>query len=53
MAVNGDSGPLGILQRFVKRKRDDEEHCDLCSARLGHGHQHLWEASKRLAVCYF
>jgi hypothetical protein len=51
MAVNGDSGPLGILQRFVKRKRDDDEHCDLCSAPLRDAHQHLWETSRRQAVC--
>jgi Family of unknown function (DUF5947) len=51
MAVNGEPGPLGILQRFVKRKRDDDEHCDLCSAPLRGGHQHLWETSRRQAVC--
>jgi hypothetical protein len=51
MSNGGDNRSLGILQRFVKRKRDDEERCELCSAALRGGHQHLWEMSKRQAVC--
>jgi hypothetical protein len=50
-SANGENRPLGILQRFVKRKRDDEERCELCSALLRGGHQHLWEVSKRQAIC--
>ena len=51
MTVNGDNRSLGILQRFVKRKRDDEERCELCSASLRDSHQHLWEIAKRQALC--
>ncbi|GAC1432099.1 MAG: DUF5947 family protein [Thermoanaerobaculia bacterium] len=51
MASLGDSRTLGILQRFVKRKSDGEERCELCSAMLRGGHQHLWEVSKRQAAC--
>jgi hypothetical protein len=50
-SANGETRPLGILQRFVKRKRDDEERCELCSAMLRGSHQHLWEVSKRQAIC--
>jgi hypothetical protein len=49
--VNGEGRSLGILQRFVKRKQDDEERCELCSAALRGGHQHLWEVSRRQAIC--
>jgi hypothetical protein len=49
--VPTDSRPSGILQRFVKRKRDDEERCELCSALLRGAHQHLWEIARRQAIC--
>ena len=49
--VNGESRALGILGRFVKRKSDAEERCELCSAVLRGGHQHLWEIARRQAVC--
>ena len=50
-SLNRDTRSLGILQRFVKRKSDSEERCELCSAPLRGGHQHLWEIAKRQAVC--
>jgi hypothetical protein len=46
-----DGRPLGVLQRFVKRRSEDDERCELCSAPVRPGHQHLWEISKRQAVC--
>lgn len=49
--ASGEGRALGILQRFVKRKSDTEERCELCSAPLRGGHQHLWEIGKRQAAC--
>jgi hypothetical protein len=38
------------LRRFV-RERTPVEHCELCSAELASGHQHLIEPSSRNLIC--
>lgn len=40
----------GILRQF-SRKRRPAEHCELCSAALGHEHPHLIEIAARRLLC--
>ncbi len=39
-----------VLRRFVRRG-DSAEVCELCSARLGPAHQHLFEPATRKLIC--
>jgi Family of unknown function (DUF5947) len=40
----------GILRQFSRKQRP-AEHCELCSASLGHEHPHLIEISARRLLC--
>jgi hypothetical protein len=51
MGVSGEGRAPAILQRFVRRRNEAEERCELCSAPVRGEHQHLWDISRRQAVC--
>jgi hypothetical protein len=45
---------FGVLRQFTRTRRPGSnalEHCELCSAGLGHDHPHLIELSSRQIVC--
>jgi hypothetical protein len=42
---------FATLRRFIQERAVALETCELCSAKLGHGHQHLVEPSSRKLVC--
>ena len=48
---NARGGPLASLRQFVRKPREQVEACELCSAPLSPGHQHLLHLEKRQVIC--
>lgn len=48
---NARTTRFGTLQQFVRKPRKRQETCELCSAPLAAGHQHLLELEKRRVAC--
>jgi hypothetical protein len=50
-ADNAGRNALAALQRFVRKRQEQVEVCELCSSVLGPEHQHLLELEKRRVSC--